>query len=65
MEVEGKQLLSCLLVTGSAGVLAGELILADVVQAMGVQRNAFSTNLEVMLGDDAASEDLAVSEVNS
>lgn len=63
--MERKQLVSYLLVAGSAGVLAGELILADVVQAMGVQGNAFSTHLEVMLGDDAASEDLAVSEVNS
>lgn len=63
--MERKQRLSYLLVAGSAGVLAGGLILADVVQAMGVQRNDFSTKLEVILGNDAASEDLTVSEVNS
>ncbi|MBW4649612.1 MAG: hypothetical protein KME06_13115 [Kastovskya adunca ATA6-11-RM4] len=62
--MERKQLLLRLLLAGSGGVLAGLLILTEVVQALGVQRHDFSTNLEMTLErDDAASEGLAVSEV--
>lgn len=63
--MERKQLLLSLLLAGSGGVLAGLLILTGVVQALGVQRHDFSTNLGVTLErDDAASKGLAMSEVN-
>jgi hypothetical protein len=62
--MERKQLLLRLLLAGSGGVLAGLLILTEVVQALDVQRHDFSTNLEMIVErDDAASEGLAVSEV--
>lgn len=62
-----QQLLLCLLLTGSVGVLVAMPALADVLQVTDVPLHHFTSDIEVILQteDDAAPADLTASEMKS